>query len=50
MCRALEVSAAGYYRWRGQVPGARATQNERLVELIKAAHGASRSTIVMRFK
>jgi transposase InsO family protein len=44
MCRALEVSPAGYYRWRDRAPGMRAMQNERLVEKIKAAHGASRST------
>jgi putative transposase len=44
MCRALEGSPAGYYRWRARVPGARATQHEQLVEKIKAAHGASRST------
>ncbi len=44
MCRALEVSPAGYYRWRVRMPGARATQNQQLVEKIKAAHGASRST------
>lgn len=44
MCRALEVSPAGYYRGHDRVPGTRATQNKQLVEKIKAAHGASRST------
>ncbi len=42
MCRAFEVSPAGYYAWRGRKPSARATENERLVEKIKSAHGASR--------
>lgn len=42
MCRALEVSAAGYYRWRRREPGRRARENERVVDKIKAAHAASR--------
>jgi len=42
MCRALEVSSAGYYRWCGRKPSARATENERLAKKIKAAHTASR--------
>jgi transposase InsO family protein len=42
MCRALEVSAAGYYAWRARKPSRRATENERLVEQIKAVHAASR--------
>jgi putative transposase len=42
MCRALEISAAGYYRWRGCKPSRRAEENGRLVERIKAAHAASR--------
>jgi transposase InsO family protein len=42
MCRALEVSPAGYYRWRSRKPSARAEENERLVERIKAVHVASR--------
>lgn len=42
MCRALEVSAAGYYAWRARQPSAREKENERLVERIKAAHAASR--------
>ena len=42
MCRALEVSSAGYYRWCGRKPSARATENERLAKKIKAAHIASR--------
>ena len=44
MCRALEVSPAGYYRWRARQPSAREKENERLVEQIKAVHAESRST------
>ncbi len=42
MCRVLEVSPAGYYRWRGRKPSARAIENGRLVEKIKSAHVESR--------
>lgn len=42
MRRALEVSAAGYYRWRGRKPSQRATENEQLVAKIKSAHIESR--------
>ncbi|MCA1628741.1 MAG: IS3 family transposase [Acidobacteria bacterium] len=42
MCRALEVSAAGYYAWRARQPSQREKENERLVERIKAAHAESR--------
>ncbi len=42
MCRALEVGASGYYRWRGRKPSARAAGNERLVGKIGAAHADSR--------
>ncbi len=44
MCRVLEVSAAGYYKWRKRSPSARATENERLLKQIEAAHAASRGT------
>jgi putative transposase len=44
MCRALEVSAAGYYRWRARKPSVREKENERLVGQIKAAHAESRGT------
>jgi transposase InsO family protein len=43
MCRVLEVGVSGYYRWRGRQPSARAEENERLVEKIKAAHAESRA-------
>jgi transposase InsO family protein len=42
MCRALEVSPAGYYAWRGRKPSQREKENERLVEKIKSAHSESR--------
>jgi transposase InsO family protein len=42
MCRALEVSPAGYYAWRGRKPSQREKENERLVEKIKSAHIESR--------
>ncbi len=42
MCRALEVSAAGYYAWRRRKPSARAEANVRMVEKIKWAHVESR--------
>jgi putative transposase len=42
MCRALQVSPAGYYHWRTRKPSQRAKENERLVERIKAVHVASR--------
>lgn len=42
MCRALEVSPAGYYTWRARKPSQRAKENERLVEQIKSAYVESR--------
>lgn len=42
MCRALEVSPAGYYRWRTRKPSQREKENERLVEQIRSAHVESR--------
>jgi putative transposase len=38
MCRALEVSAGGYYRWRRRPPCARQERGEALVAEIKAIH------------
>jgi putative transposase len=44
MSRALDVSVAGYYRWRKRPPSARARENERLLTKITAIHAASRAT------
>lgn len=44
MCRVLDVRASGYYAWRSRKPSQRATENERLVEKIKALHARSRRT------
>lgn len=44
MCRVLDVKASGYYAWRGRKPSPRATENERLLERIKAIHDESRRT------
>lgn len=43
-CRVLEVSAAGYYDWRGRPPGDRQRRREALADRIQAIHGASRRT------
>jgi putative transposase len=44
LCRALGVSASGYYAWMGRAPSARARQNDLLVLHIRAVHRASRGT------
>ncbi len=41
MCRVLEVSRAGYYRWRRRRPSARAQTDTRLRVVIRAIHAAS---------
>lgn len=43
MCRVLEVSASGYYRWRGRPQSDRAQDNERLMGKIRAIHSQSRN-------
>jgi putative transposase len=43
MCRVLEVSASGYYRWRNRPQSERAQENERLVGKIRLIHGESRN-------
>lgn len=40
----MEVSPAGYYRWRKAVPSARARENAMLVEKIKVVHEESRGS------
>lgn len=42
MPRALSVSPAGYYGWRGRKPSQRAEENELLAERINSAHVQSR--------
>ena len=44
MCHALGVQRSGYYAWRRRTPSTRAQANQALVELIRAAHQASRKT------
>jgi putative transposase len=41
MCRALKVSASGYYDWRGRPPSTQAQDNQRLLERIRSVHAAS---------
>lgn len=38
ICRALKVSASGYYRWVTRVPSQRETENRKLLERIQAIH------------
>src|SRR4029079_2100580 len=38
LCRALNVSASGWYAWRAREPSARARENERLAVTIKNLH------------
>jgi len=42
MCRVLEVSASGYYAWRRRMISARAKEDEKLQQRIKAIHHRSR--------
>jgi len=44
MSSALSVNPSGYYAWRIRKPSARAQENERLSEKIKAVHAQSRRT------
>ena len=41
MCHVLNVSRGGYYSWLSRSVSARAIENQRLVEKIKAIHAAS---------
>ena len=42
MCRVLEVSRSGYYRWRRRPESTRTTENRRLIEQIRGIHAKSR--------
>lgn len=42
MCSVLQVSASGYYAWRGRPESARARANKTLVEDIRRVHAGSR--------
>ena len=42
MCAVLEVSASGYYAWRGRPESARARGNRALVDAIRRVHADSR--------
>ena len=43
MCRVLEVAPSGYYDWLLQPVSNRAQEDARLLRLIRASFGASRS-------
>jgi putative transposase len=44
MCRVLEVSTSGYYKWRKRKPSKRAQEDQVLTEKIKQVHVQSRGT------
>ena len=44
LCRALEVTASGYYAWRRRPPSPRALANQALLVDIRASHARSRRT------
>jgi putative transposase len=44
MCRVLEVSTSGYYKWRKREPSKRAQEDQVLTEKIKQVHVQSRGT------
>ncbi|HEX4290415.1 MAG TPA: IS3 family transposase, partial [Trebonia sp.] len=43
-CRVLNVSASGYYEWRGRPQSPRAVRNKELEKLIARVHEESRGT------
>src|SRR5262245_567936 len=44
LCRVLEVTRSGYYRWRSKVAGPRAQANQKLLEQIRRVFEQSRQT------
>ena len=44
MCRVLEVSTSGYYKWRSRIPSKRDRDDEMFTEKIRQVHAASRGT------
>jgi transposase InsO family protein len=44
MCRVVDVSVSGYYRWRDRAPAARAVQDAALLERLREHHRVSRQT------
>jgi putative transposase len=44
MCRVMDVSVSGYYRWRGRPPAPRASQDAELLVRLREHHHASRQT------
>jgi putative transposase len=42
MCRVLEVSRSGFHAWENRAPSARAVEDERLLERIRAIHAGNR--------
>lgn len=48
MCRVLQVSASGYYAWRGRPVAQRTQINQDLLERIRQVHTASRHTYGVR--
>ena len=44
LCRVLQVSSSGYYRWRHAEPSERSNQDQRLNVEIRAIHSESRGT------
>ena len=44
LCRALDVSASGFYAWQQRRPSARTLEDRRLVTQLRVAHAESRHT------
>jgi putative transposase len=42
MCKMLDVSASGYYAWRGRSESMRTAANRQLIDEIRRVHGDSR--------